>query len=85
MAWRIRFSAAAEKALGKLDRQNRRRLIEFLDTRVTPEPRLTGKAMRGDERAWRYRVGSYRIVCDIDDRTQTVYVVRVGHRSSVYE
>jgi mRNA interferase RelE/StbE len=61
------------------------RLIDFLEKRVAPEPRRTGKAMRGDERAWRYRVGSYRIVCDIDDRTQTVYVVRVGHRSSVYE
>ena len=85
MAWRIRFSAGAEKALGKLDGQIRRRLIEFLETRVTADPRRTGKAMRGDERAWRYRVGSYRVVCDIDDRTQTVYVVRVGHRGSVYE
>ena len=85
MAWRIRFSAAAEKALVKLDRPTSRRLLDFLETRTIPEPRRTGKAMRGDERAWRYRVGNYRIVCDIDDRTQTVYVVRVGHRSSVYE
>ena len=85
MAWRIRFTAAADKAFGKLDRNVRRRVTEYLDTRVAPDPRRNGKAMRGDEHAWRYRVGNYRIVCHIDDKSQTVYVVRLGHRSSVYD
>ena len=85
MVWRIRFSAGADKAFGKLDAQIRRRAIEFLESRVAQDPRRTGKAMRGDDRAWRYRIGNYRIICDLDDRTQTVYVVRIGHRSSVYD
>ena len=85
MAWRIKFSAAADRAFGKLDLPLRRRFINFLETRVLPEPRRLGKAMRGDSRAWRYRLGSYRIVCDIDDATSTIYVVRIGHRSSVYD
>ena len=83
--WRIRFSAAAEKAFGNLDAQMRRRIADYLDTRVAPEPRRHGKPMRSDQRAWRYRLGAYRIVCDIDDKNKVVYVVRLGHRSSVYE
>ena len=85
MVWRIKFSAGADKAFAKLDAPLRRRFIQYLETRVLPDPRRFGKAMRGDERAWRYWLGHYRIVCDIDDVTKTVYVVRVGHRSSVYD
>ncbi|MFA7567518.1 MAG: type II toxin-antitoxin system RelE/ParE family toxin [Alkalispirochaeta sp.] len=33
---------------------------------------------------WRYRVGNYRIVCSIEDKTIEVVVVRVGHRNEVY-
>ena len=85
MVWRIKFSAGADKAFGKLDAPLRRRFIHFLETRVLPDPRRLGKAMRGDACGWRYRLGHYRIVCDIEDATKTVYVVRIGHRSSVYD
>jgi mRNA interferase RelE/StbE len=40
--------------------------------------------MQGDERAWRYRIGDWRLICDIVDGTQTIFVVRIGHRSDVY-
>ena len=48
------------------------------------DPRRVGKAMRGDQRAWRYRVGDYRFTCDIQDATQVVSIVRIGHRKDVY-
>jgi len=48
------------------------------------EKTLSGEAMQGDERAWRYRVGDWRLICDIVDRTQTIFVVRIGHRSDAY-
>ena len=85
MVWRIKFSAGADKAFGKLDVSLRRRFIQYIEIRVLPDPRRLGKAMRGDNRAWRYRLGSYRIICDIDDATSTVYIVRIEHRSSVYD
>ncbi|MCA9801267.1 MAG: type II toxin-antitoxin system RelE/ParE family toxin [Cyanobacteria bacterium HKST-UBA02] len=34
---------------------------------------------------WRYRVGDYRVICDIKDNEVTVLVVRIGHRSDAYE
>ena len=85
MAWTVRFTSAAEKQLAKLDRPVQRRIISFLeDIARQSEPRHSGKALMGDTHTWRYRVGDYRIICDIGDRELVVYVVRVGHRSSVY-
>ena len=40
--------------------------------------------MQGDAHAWRYRVGDYRIVCDLVELEMVVYVIRVGHRGEVY-
>ena len=84
MAWTVRITAAAEKQLSKLDRSVQRRVLVFLETLTVGDPRVKGKAMRGDVRAWRYRVGNYRLICDLMDRELVVYVVRVGHRSEVY-
>lgn len=84
MAWSARFTAAAEKQLSKLDRPIQRRLLAFLEELVQGDPRSRGKALRGDAHAWRYRVGDYRVICDLADEEMIVYVIRVGHRREVY-
>lgn len=33
---------------------------------------------------WRYRVGDYRVICDLNDDIVTVLVLRVGHRKDIY-
>ena len=48
-------------------------------------PRQRGKALTGPMAGlWRYRVGNYRVVCDIQDRFLRVLVIRVGPRDTVY-
>jgi mRNA interferase RelE/StbE len=84
LAWAVRFTAAAEKQLSKLDRPVQRRIVRFLEQLAQGDPRAKGKAMQGDAHAWRYRTGDYRIVCDLVDRELVVYVIRVGHRGEVY-
>lgn len=88
MAWTINYTETALKQLTKLDRQAARRLVDFLDERVAPhvDPRSQGKALSGPVFAslWRYRVGDYRIVCEIQDAAVVVLVVSVGHRREVY-
>ena len=84
MAWRAEYSSAALKALRRLDPQVQRRIISFIDNRVLSDPRHVGKAMQGDERAWRYRVGDYRVICDLQDTLRVVSIVRIGHRKEVY-
>ena len=88
MAWRIEFEPRALRELEALDRPVQRRLVAFLRERVASaeNPRDLGEALHGAElgRFWKYRVGDWRIVCEIRDRTITILVVRIGHRREVY-
>ena len=87
MAWRIEITAVAEKQLAKIGAVEARRITAFLRERVSSDnPRQTGKALRGERlgKLWRYRVGDYRVVCDLQDDRLVVLVVEVGHRREVY-
>lgn len=87
MAWQIEFTPEAEKQLSKIDRQSAKRIINFLSERIAPseDPRTTEKVLRGVIRQfWRHRVGSYRIICKIEDDRLLILVVRVACRSEVY-
>lgn len=69
MVWRIDFTRNADKAMRKLDRGIAARIFEELDEIAKLEdPRVRGKSLTGNlAGVWRYRVGDYRILCDIDD------------------
>jgi mRNA interferase RelE/StbE len=88
LAWRIEFHPRAERELSKLDRETARRVLGFLRDRVATveDPRSLGDALKGPEvaRFWKYRVGDYRLVCEIQDQRVTILVVRLGHRRDVY-
>jgi len=51
---------------------------------ASDNPRFTGKALKGNDKEWRYRVGDYRLVCEIKDRELIVWLIRIGHRREVY-
>lgn len=87
MAGTVEYTGTARKQLLKLDRQAARRIVTFMDERVAAaeDPRGTGKALRGPlGEFWRYRVGEYRIICDIQDCALRVLVVGIGNRREVY-
>lgn len=86
MAWTIRVSDKAVRDLRKLDRQVARRIRDELsEIAGLDDPRSRGKALVGNLAGlWRYRVGDYRVICDIEDEVLVVLVVGVAHRSEVY-
>lgn len=87
MAWTIEYSNSARKELRKLDRQVAKRIVTFMDDRVGPSdnPRSLGKALVGTlDRYWAYRVGDYRIVCEIHDTVLSIMVIHLGNRREVY-
>jgi mRNA interferase RelE/StbE len=88
MAWTVEFEEGAEKDLDKIGSEAKRRILKFLNDRIrtAENPRSIGEALHGSKLGafWKYRVGDYRIICNIDDMIVTVYVVRVGHRREVY-
>ena len=89
MAWRIEFDQAAAKELGKLGHEPAQRILKFLTLRIAPldDPRSIGEALKGSKLGdfWKYRVGDYRIIADIQDGTLCILVVRVGNRREVYK
>jgi mRNA interferase RelE/StbE len=88
MAWKIELTKAAEKELDKLDPQIAKRILMFLHGRVSPldDPRSLGDSLTGSKLGefWKYRVGSYRIIADIQDAKLQILVVRIGNRGKVY-
>ena len=88
MAWRIEYSSDADKEIAKLDNQVAQRIIKFMGGRVAKleNPRSIGEALTGSKLGnyWKYRVGNYRIIADIQDARLCIQVVRLGNRREVY-
>ena len=71
----------------KIDEKERKRIKEYLESYVANvvNPRSVGKLLKGSYfELWRYRVGKYRVICELDDISVSVLVFRVGHRKDVY-
>lgn len=89
MSWELEYDPKAVKAIKKLDRKVALRILTFLSERVSTleDPRSIGEALRGSKLGnyWKYRVGNYRIIADIQDGKVVILVLDVGHRSAVYK
>jgi mRNA interferase RelE/StbE len=85
--WKIEYAETVRKQLRKLDKLAARRIVAFMDQRVArgDDPRKVGKELRGTlGDLWRYRVGDFRVLCDIQDGVLTVLVLQIGNRREVY-
>lgn len=88
MVWRIEVTETAEKQLAKLDRPVAKRIRAFLRERVATldDPRSIGDALKGSELGefWKYRVGDWRLICQIKDKQIMITVLTLGNRREVY-
>ena len=86
--WRLVFSKRAEKQLSKMDAGMRRIIVAWLLKNVDgcDDPRAHGKGLTGNlSGAWRYRIGDYRVLCDIRNDELVVLALEIGHRREVYK
>lgn len=86
--WTIEYTRTAESQLRKLDKQVAKRILDYLDDKIATldNPRTRGKALSGRlGELWRYRVGDYRVICEIQDNIMRILVVEAGHRKQVYK
>ena len=87
MTWNISFTPSAKKELQRLDHQWAKKIIKYLTERIAllEDPTVHGKVLSANLAGlYRYRVGDYRIVCQIKDSEIEILVVTIGHRSHVY-
>ena len=87
MAWTIRYLKSARKEAQKIDPQDRERIRDYMEQRVAglEDPRQLGEPLKGQLASlWRYRVGDYRLICELRDQELLILVVRLCHRKDVY-
>jgi len=85
--WHIEHTHRAAKGLRKLDKPMLQRIRKYMDEVAALEnPRDRGKPMTANKTGlWRYRIGDYRMICDIQDHQLVIVAVDFGHRRDVYD
>ena len=87
MTWSVEWDERARKELRRLDPAVQRQILGYLRQRIVgaSDPRRFGRPFSGGKLGlWRYRVGAYRLVCQIEEERLVVLVLAVGHRKEVY-
>ena len=87
MKYTVEYSKDAHKYLRKLDPGIRTMILKWIDKNLvgSSNPRLHGKALAGNLAGlWRYRVGNYRLIAEIQDNRLVILMLEIGHRSEIY-
>lgn len=87
MSFSMETTPRFDKEFKKLDRYTQRIIKAWITKNIIDceDPRAHGKALTADKKGfWRYRIGDYRIICQIQDAKLVVLALTVGHRSEVY-
>ncbi|MBI2872099.1 MAG: type II toxin-antitoxin system RelE/ParE family toxin [Chloroflexi bacterium] len=83
MTYEVHILRSAEREMDRLPAAVHTRITRrILALEDTPRPRAARKL--GGQQAYRLRVGEYRVLYTIDDRTKAVIVFAVGHRREIY-
>ena len=88
MAFHVQYTKAALKQLKKMDRFDAQLIVSWIGKNLEgcDDPRVHGKGLTANRSGeWRYRVGSYRILCVIQDDVLVIEIFSIGHRSTVYK
>lgn len=88
MTYRLVVSEGVKKKIKKMDKHLGLMLAKDMKVRLDKleDPRRLGKALKGDHKGlWRYRIGSYRVICDIRDDELIVIAIDIGYRKNIYE
>ena len=84
MKYKIKVQLSAEKALKKIPKADRKRIIQRIDSMAEQLPNPETTKMKGNNPFHKIRVGDYRIVYEIQDEVLAILVVKVGHRKDIY-
>lgn len=87
MKYQVEFSKQAIRQLKKLDKGTAALIMGWIKKNLvdTEDPRLHGKGLTGNRSGeWRYRIGDYRIIAEIQDYRIIILILSIGHRSEIY-
>ena len=87
MRYSIDYTPKALRSLKKLDKSTRKLILSWIEKNLIDcdNPRQHGKALVANHSGkWRYRIGDYRLICEIDDGKVIILVLEIGHRKEIY-
>ena len=88
MKYTIRTTSRFDREFKKLDRYTKLMIKGWIDKHLTDcdNPRAFGKGLTTDQKGqWRYRIGDYRLICNIEDNELIILALSIGHRREVYK
>jgi len=88
LRYKVEWSKQADKQISKFDRQIRKMIFAWVlkNLEETENPRQHGKSLTANlAGSWRYRIGDYRLLAEIQDEKIIILLLRVEHRSRIYE
>lgn len=88
MSFKVEYTVSAIKELKKFDKYTQRMIFNWIDKNLEgcADPRVHGKALVANRKGqWRYRIGDYRLLCEIKDEELIILTIHIGHRREVYK
>lgn len=85
--YKIEYTKSVLKKIQKLDKSTKEQIYYWIDKNLVnvDNPRLHGKSLTGNFKGlWRYRIGDYRLICEIEDERLIIIAVDIGHRKEIY-
>ena len=87
MSYRIETTAKFDREFKKLDRYTQKMIKAWIEKNLIgcDDPRAHGKGLTANRSGqWRYRIGDYRMICQIEDSKLIILALTIGHRSNIY-
>lgn len=87
MRYKVETTEKFDKEMKKLDNYERTQIQDWININLKncEDPRAHGKPLTGDHKGkWRYRIGDYRLICEIQDDKLVILAIEIGHRRDIY-
>lgn len=87
MSYEVVYTQQSVRELRKLDRYTRDLVLSWIEKNLVgcSDPRGCGKGLTANRSGqWRYRIGDYRLIAEIDDGKVTILLLSIGHRREIY-
>lgn len=87
MKYTVKYTAGAIKNLKKLDKHTQALILGWIEKNLMncENPRQHGKCLTANRSGqWRYRIGDYRLICEIEDDKIVILILSIGHRREIY-
>lgn len=88
MNYRLKTTPKFEKSFRKLDRSTQKIIKNWINKNLSgcEDPRQHGKGLTANRTGeWRYRIGNYRLLCEIRDEEIVIVMLNIGHRRDIYK